>query len=70
MLTFGGVFAGISEVLQKFIAIRSCDVNDWLVNLCGIALVCAITFLTNSKEKKDIELNQERFDFKDLPVLS
>lgn len=67
ILIFGGLFAGISEVLQKLVAVRSCDVNDWVVNLLGIGLVCVVTFLINSKASKIRELNYEMFEFKDLP---
>jgi len=70
IMTFGGIFAGISEFLQKLTAFRDCDVNDWLTNLFGITLVCIITFLIYSKEKKEFEINQTTFDFKDLPALS
>lgn len=70
IMTFGGIFAGISEFLQKFVAVRDCDVNDWLVNLCGIAFVCAITFLIYAKEKKEDEINHTSYDFNDLPALS
>lgn len=67
ILIFGGFFAGISEVLQKLVSVRSCDVNDWIVNLLGISLVCVITFLINSKAGKIRDLNYEMFEFKDLP---
>lgn len=68
IMTFGGVFAGISEILQKYVAIRSCDVNDWFVNLLGIAFVCMVTFLTYSRQKKEFEINQATFELKDLPI--
>lgn len=70
IMTFGGIFAGISEFLQTLTAIRDCDVNDWLTNLFGITLICAITFLIYSKQNKESEINQTTFDFKDLPALS
>ena len=70
IMTFGGIFAGISEFLQKLTAFRDCDVNDWLTNLCGITIVCIITFLVYSKQKKEFEIDQATFDFKDLPALS
>jgi len=70
LLTFGSVFAGISEFLQKFVSVRECDPVDWLTNLFGITLVVAITYFMNSKQHRDAELNESQFDFKDLPVLS
>lgn len=69
VMTFGGIFAGISEILQKLISVRSCDVNDWFVNLLGITFVCMIVFLVCSKQKKESEITQTTFDFKDLPSL-
>jgi len=68
LLGFGGVFAGISEFLQVFTAVRTCSVNDWITNLSGIALIVAIAFLANAKEQKKIELDEERFDLKDIPI--
>jgi VanZ family protein len=69
LLTFGGIFAGFTEILQKFIAVRSCCVEDWIVNLCGIAVVSIFAFLFHSKQEKEIRLNEERLDFKDLPII-
>lgn len=69
LLTFGGVFAGISEFLQKFVAVRDCSVADWITNLCGISFVVALAFLAYSKERRTVELSEGRFDFKDLPVV-
>ena len=68
LLAFGGVFAGMSEFAQKFVALRSCNVEDWITNLCGITLVVVISFLSLSKEKTKVELNSGRFEFKDLPA--
>jgi len=68
LLGFGGIFAGISEFLQTFVAVRDCSVNDWVTNLCGIAVVVVFTFLISSKENTTAELNEGQFDFKDLHV--
>jgi len=70
LLTFGSLFAGLSEFVQKFVSIRECDAGDWLTNLLGITLVVAITYLVNSKERRTAELNEGYFDFKDLPASS
>lgn len=70
LLAFGGIAAGICEFLQKFVAIRECSVYDWATNLFGITLVVIITYLVNSKENSNVESDENRFDFKDLPVLS
>ena len=67
LLGCGGVFAGLSEFLQAFTAVRTCSVYDWVTNLLGITIVVAIAFLANAKEQKNIELNEGRFDYKDIP---
>lgn len=69
LVTFGGVFAGIAEFLQKFVLIRECSVDDWITNLLGITLIVVIAFLHYSKEKQNMELNEGRFEFKDLPAI-
>ena len=53
ILIFGGLFAGISEILQKLTAVRGCDVMDWLVNICGIGVASALAFLMTSKREED-----------------
>ena len=68
LLVFGGAFSGISEFLQTYASMRECSVYDWMANLCGIAIVVVFTFLINSKETKNVEFNEDRFDFKDLNV--
>lgn len=69
VMSIGGFFAAISEFLQKLTAVRDCDVNDWLVDLLGITLICIVAFLIYAKQKKELEINQATFDFKDIPVL-
>ena len=69
LLTFGGIFAGFTEILQRFITARSCCVEDWIVNLCGITVVSIFAFLFHSKREKEIRLHEERLDFKDFPVI-
>lgn len=51
ILIFGGLFAGISEEMQKFTVVRGCDVFDWLVNLAGITIACVLAFLINAKKE-------------------
>lgn len=51
VLTGGGLFAGLSESAQKFVAIRGCDPYDWITNIGGISLACVIFFLMNSFNK-------------------
>lgn len=70
LLTFGSLFAGLAEVLQSFVAVRECSAGDWLANLMGITIVVAIAYLNNSRNKKNAELKESQFYFKDLPALS
>lgn len=69
ILASGGVFAGVAEFLQNFTVVRECSVGDWVTNLCGIILIVVIAFLHYSKESKNIELTEEKFEFKDLPAV-
>ena len=48
---FGGFFAAIFEFAQNFVPKRSCDVNDLIVNLLGIAFICVASFLFYSGKK-------------------
>jgi VanZ family protein len=66
LLVFGGMFAGIAEYLQTFVPLRTCSVDDWITNLCGITFVVIFVFLNNSKEEKVIELNEGQFELEDL----
>ena len=68
LLIFGGIFGGISEFLQKYVAIRDCSFQDWITNLCGVTLIVVIAFLNGSRERKKIESNESQFEFKDLPI--
>lgn len=47
----GGLCAGLSEDAQKLVPIRGCDPVDWLTNLGGISLACALFFIVNSISK-------------------
>jgi VanZ family protein len=47
----GGLFAGLSEDAQKFVPIRGCDPVDWLTNIGGISLACALFFIINAINK-------------------
>lgn len=69
LLASGGVFAGVAEFIQNFTVVRECSVQDWITNLCGITLIVVLAFLHYSKESKNIELTEEKFEFKDLPVV-
>ena len=51
-LTLGGLFAGLSEDAQKFVPIRGCDPMDWLTNIGGISLACALFFVFNAVNKR------------------
>jgi len=63
LLLFGGAIAGVAELVQKhFSALRSCDYNDWIANLCGIVFVTLFVFLANSRQERSIELFDEKFD--------
>lgn len=52
VLIGGGLCAGLSEDAQKFVAIRGCDPLDWLTNLGGISLACALFFILNALRKR------------------
>ncbi len=57
-LIWGGLFSGLSEDAQKFIPLRNSDPFDWLTNLSGISLACALFFLlfaVNKRRKKENE---------------
>jgi len=63
LLIFGGAIAGIAELAQKhFSAIRSCDYEDWIANLCGIVFVTLFVYLVNSRQESNLELFEEKFD--------
>lgn len=69
LLILGGVFGGLSEFLQEFVSMRDCSVNDWLADLFAVNLVVVFTFLNVSREKKNIESLDGRFEVKDLPLI-
>jgi VanZ family protein len=53
-LIAGGIVAAISEKLQTFSTVRSCDALDWLVNVIAIALaIVIIYFIDLILSKKD-----------------
>lgn len=71
VLIFGGVFAGIFEISQNFIPTRSCDINDWFMNLFGIAFSCALSFLFYAKKGILAKEKHSAFNFKEgLPYYS
>ncbi len=70
LLTFGGVFAAVSEGVQSFLSLRSCDVYDWLTNLFAIAFVVLIAYINISKENLIEEALNSRFDKRDLLAFS
>ena len=58
-LLSGGAAAALSEYVQKSCPMRSCDSNDWIADLCGIALATAIVYMINFKHLRQIELLDE-----------
>ncbi len=66
MLILGGFCSALSEFFQKLVAVRSCDVTDWFVDLLGILIVCTFAFLYYSKRAtalKEFEEEQILFGF-------
>ncbi len=68
LLIFGGLFAGLMEVLQNYTPSRNCDVYDWAANILGIAFVCVLYFLINCKQKRVMKTRQNIFCFNDANI--
>ncbi len=48
-LLIGALFAASDEWHQYFVPGRSCDIFDWIADVCGLTVSCALSTLYNKR---------------------
>ncbi|OGH96377.1 MAG: hypothetical protein A2104_04785 [Candidatus Melainabacteria bacterium GWF2_32_7] len=61
ILMIGGGLATLSELIQDYVPLRSCDLDDWFINLTGIGASILVTYLLNQRSIRESEILEEEF---------